>query len=603
MEEAGIDIDHILGSISSNTRLKILRLLVKKEMGYSELMDSLGMEKNKDAGKFSYHLKKLLDTRLIEVHKETGKYRISRIGLTVLENLDKLEKALGTKEMLIVRRSKYIIEPFDKTKIINSLVREASITPKLASEIASIVEEKLHNLKIEYLTAPLIRELVNTVLLDMGLEKYRHKLSRIGMPIYDVSKHLIKTSNNGDLREFIEESSKSIMREYCLQNFLSRNIAEMHLTGRLDLYPLDYWLTGVVARSYRGPSNDEEMLEIMMDIASSILNIKHEINLRINEKSELKYIFKMLKHVVPTSLLKGRYISMTIDIKDLLENNAEIIELSKMVYQPDGKVKTVIVVDEPVHTEMYKLDELLRSLKLPYVITNSEESLYCGFRLPLEKSFSDIHAIFSLNTFILTLESNKQVDYTLERIRELTNYGLLALSKRTKVFEQIYGRRYSTQFYYICSLWGLFEAAKTVFGVGPQISKESYSFFNDLIQSYIESLKKYSRGKSELLRSSRTPKSSARRMFRLTYRRLGLDELKNISGYGFLLIPPTEKFRNIEERALLESKIAQLFDGGYSTMIKGYKRKKIVEDAITLFENLVKTKNPFTIKLEEAKTI
>ena len=165
MEEVSININNVLGSVASITRLKMLRLLSKKEMGYSELMDSLGMEKDRDAGKFSYHLKKLLDSRLIEVHKETGKYKISRIGLTVLENLDNLERALGTKEMLIVRRSENIIEPFDKTKIINSLMKEANITPKLAMEIASIVEEKLHNLKIEYLTAPLIRELVNTCLL------------------------------------------------------------------------------------------------------------------------------------------------------------------------------------------------------------------------------------------------------------------------------------------------------------------------------------------------------------------------------------------------------------------------------------------------------
>jgi DNA-binding transcriptional ArsR family regulator len=602
LEEVSININNILGSIASTTRLKMLRLLSRKEMGYSELMDSLGMEKDRDAGKFSYHLKKLLDSRLIEVHKETGKYKISRIGLTVLENLDKLEKALGTKEMLIVRRSENIIEPFDKTKIINSLMKEANITPKLAIEIASIVEEKLHNLKIEYLTAPLIRELVNTVLLDMGLEKYRHKLSRIGMPIYDVSKHLKKTSERGDPREFIEESSKSIMREYCLQDFLSRNTAEMHLTGRLDFYPLDHWLTGIVARSYRAPSNDEEILETMTDIASSIINIKHEINLKVDDGRGLENAFRMLRHAISKSLLKGRYISITLSIRDLLENHAKIMELSKMVGQPTRRVKTVIVVDEPVYAELLKLDELLRNLKLQYVITNSEESLYCGLRLPMEKSFSDIHAIFSLNTLLSTLESNKEVDSILNRIRELTTYGLSALSKRTKTFEEIYGKRYSTKIHYACSLWGLFEATKTIYGVGPQISKESYSFFNDVIQSFIESLKKYSSGRSRLLKSSRIPKSSAQRMLRATYHKLSIDELNKMRDYGFLLIPPTEKFRNIEERALLESRIAPYFDGGYLTIIKGYKRKKIIEDATILFESLVKTENPFTIKIEEALT-
>lgn len=598
LTETIANVNIILDSLASPTRLRIIKLLSKKELGYSELMDSLGMEKNRDAGKFSYHLKKLLNSKLIEVNKETSKYRISKTGLVVLDSLDKLEKDLGAKEMLIVRRSENIVEPFDKTKIINSLVKEANLTPKLASEIATIVEEKLHTLRIEYLTSPLIRELVNTVLLDMGLEKYRHRLSRIGMPIYDVSKLLRKVSTRGDLREFVEESSRSIMREYCLQSFLSRNIAEMHLTGKIDLYPLDNWLTGVLARSYQAPSDEGEMLEILTEISTSMINTRHEINLRIMERGELDNALKIVKHITPKSLLKGRYVSITVQFRDLIDCFPKFKETLKTLGLPTGKIRCIVVVDKPAYSELLQLHELCRSIRLRYVVTNSKESLFYGLRLPLGKPSSDIHAIFSMNVLLLALESNRDVDYLLERIKDLTAYGLSALVRRTKTFKRIYGR-YPGEVYYASSLYGLMEAVKTLHGFSPHVSKESFSLLSNIIHYFVEFLKKHPSEMGEISLYSRTPKPSVKRLFKSISSRADIGELEKMAHYGHLLTSPIEKFRNVEERASFESRIASYIDGGYYTIVRGTKKKKIVEDTVILFENIAETGSPFTIKVDE----
>ena len=37
----------------------------------------------------------------------------------------------------------------------------------------------------KFLSAPLIREVVNTVLLEMGYPEYRNVLTRVGIPVYD----------------------------------------------------------------------------------------------------------------------------------------------------------------------------------------------------------------------------------------------------------------------------------------------------------------------------------------------------------------------------------------------------------------------------------
>jgi len=66
------------------------------------------------------------------------------------------------------------IEEFDRTRIASSLVKEAGMPQSLANEVATEAEERLLKISTSYLTAPLIRELVNTILVERKLDEYRH---------------------------------------------------------------------------------------------------------------------------------------------------------------------------------------------------------------------------------------------------------------------------------------------------------------------------------------------------------------------------------------------------------------------------------------------
>ena len=63
-----------------------------------------------------------------------------------------------------VRTSKNLLEPFDRQKISDSLVKETGVRQKVADEIAAAIEEEMANMKLKYVTAPLISELVNVKL-------------------------------------------------------------------------------------------------------------------------------------------------------------------------------------------------------------------------------------------------------------------------------------------------------------------------------------------------------------------------------------------------------------------------------------------------------
>jgi hypothetical protein len=56
----------------------------------------------------------------------------------------------------------------------------------LAKEIAEEAKKRLKTLRKPFLTAPLIREVINAILIEKNLSDYRHKLTRLGIPPYDI---------------------------------------------------------------------------------------------------------------------------------------------------------------------------------------------------------------------------------------------------------------------------------------------------------------------------------------------------------------------------------------------------------------------------------
>ena len=233
----------ILKAVSSNLRLNILKLLFDRgPLSYTEIMNNLKLSPSKDAGRFAYHLKMLLNMNLIKPDVELKKYVLTDLGKSIIEFVNQLEESAFRKRML-VRTSRLAIEPFDRNKIAVSLIREAGVPADLAQKIARETEERLQKLNTKYLTAPLIREFVNSILIERGLEEYRHKLTRLGLPVYDVTQ-LIKSMSDSpaNVETVLVEAGNKVMEEYTLLNILPRDVADAHLSGALHLENLAHWI-------------------------------------------------------------------------------------------------------------------------------------------------------------------------------------------------------------------------------------------------------------------------------------------------------------------------------------------------------------------------
>jgi ribonucleoside-triphosphate reductase len=235
----------VLKAVGSGIRLQVLTLLYDKgALSYTEIMTNLKLNQSKDAGKFAYHLKFLLRTDLLEPDLETKKYKLTDLGKMIVDIAEEIERHTFKQKKTMVRTSRLAMEEFDRNKIALSLIKEANVPVSLAQKIARETEKRLQAFKPKYLTAPLIREIVNTVLLEKGFEDYRHKLTRVGVPVYDVGQLIKNTANTNmpSVETVHEKAGDAVIEEYTLLSALPREVADAHMSGAIHLDNLGTWI-------------------------------------------------------------------------------------------------------------------------------------------------------------------------------------------------------------------------------------------------------------------------------------------------------------------------------------------------------------------------
>jgi ribonucleoside-triphosphate reductase len=225
--------------------LHVLKLLVSKgPLPYTEIMYEAKLDPVRDAGKFVYHLKTLRRAGLVSIEKGTKKYGVTELGKIVVEFSRDLEEYIAVKRgRLFVRTSRMTIEEFDRTRIARSLVSEARMPQTLADEVAAEAEERLLKFGIVYLSAPLIRELVNIILIERKLEEYRHKLTRLGLPVNDVTLLLREAGQRQLDADWVQKSAgERVIEEYVLLDSLPRATIDAHLAGQIHLEDAASWI-------------------------------------------------------------------------------------------------------------------------------------------------------------------------------------------------------------------------------------------------------------------------------------------------------------------------------------------------------------------------
>ena len=312
MQAAPRRVRTIYSVIASPQRLDILKILnVKGPLTYSALKSLAGFKSKKESGKFAYHLRKLVRQLLIQLNRQERKYTVTNLGRLVLNLTRQIEEqSLIESGKLYVRTTRQAMEEFNADKILQSLVKEAGMPVELAQKITSETESRLYKFQTQYLTAPLIREMVNSLLVEQNLEEYRHKLTRLGLPVYDVTQLLTKAgSDDGDAESLLRQTGRSVFSEYLLLEQLPRDVADAHLNGDINISDAGTWalvpdtifldLLSVRASGFnpkgrlqgvpmlKSPTNLEEAINVIANITPLI---KKEANQEVVYRNFLQYL-------------------------------------------------------------------------------------------------------------------------------------------------------------------------------------------------------------------------------------------------------------------------------------------------------------------------
>jgi DNA-binding HxlR family transcriptional regulator len=233
------ELEHQLKVLGQKIRIDILKKLNNSPipLSFSSLQKEISTI-NHQATNFSFHLKTLKSADLIDSSQDG--YEITNLGRRLLKSIISIEHVLNdVNKTIMIRTSRYTKEPFDNKKIEAYLINEGQMEPYRAKQIAQEVEERLSKTSIAYLTTPLMREYINAVLLENGLEEVRHKLTRLGSPPSDTLKFFRSEPFNPE--QFIYRVGSEVSEQFLLLNLLPKDLSDLYLSGAILLLNLNAW--------------------------------------------------------------------------------------------------------------------------------------------------------------------------------------------------------------------------------------------------------------------------------------------------------------------------------------------------------------------------
>ncbi len=269
-----------LKTLGQKIRIDILKKLNNSQnpISFSKLQKEV-LEDSVSSVNFSFHLSALKKCELI-ISTEHG-YFITKLGAQILENILSIERILIDKSKTrMIRTSKYSKELFDTRKIEEYLSTEGGLETFLARQIAREVEERLARTKIEYLTAPLMREYINAVLLENGLEEVRHKLTRLGTPPYEAFKLFNLKEVTPD--KFIKKLGSDVSEQFLLLNLIPKKLADLYLSGEIALLHLNYWSLRPLGIYLNTDTVLEYIFNNYSNISKQLAGTKEKTNLILN---------------------------------------------------------------------------------------------------------------------------------------------------------------------------------------------------------------------------------------------------------------------------------------------------------------------------------
>ena len=625
----------IFSVMASPNRIDILRILNSKgPLTYSELKSLAGFKSKKESGKFAYHLRKLLRQSLVALNKSERRYTITNLGKLVLSLARQIEeRSIIESGKMYVRTSHESIEEFNSHKIIQSLVREGSLPLELAQKITEEVENRIYKYQTTYLTGSLIREMVNSVLLEHGHEEYRNKLARLGMPVFEVKEMISNVDNIDNGAEgLLFKTGQTVFAEHLILNMLPKDVADSHLSGDLHIANPGIWsllpdtifinlkeliedgidLRGKALGVTRIPS-----IKNIDDLTSSLSMIISLISKEASQEVVMEGLVPLLaKHsktqseleqkltnVFATSSTNSQYTSKASLVSFIvpLGTDQKIVKTILSAYKDYAKITPIPKIGLIIDYEKGKLSDVSEILA---------EVITLGGKIYFSKGATSNNGIhradtknsgaasikfqsLSINLPRLAFESNKDETYFRARLALLMKPALSSMSLRKKDIADLtrrglnpilagntqYMQRSSSSL--IVNLVGLREAVFKILGFND--NKEGREILHKVIETAVDVAAKKGKEIGDDVKICMTESEGSTRFAALDGEKYGKNSvLQSLEGKpyseGVILEASEISELTAKNDKIVEcNKLSKLLNGGLLTRIRFDKNTKVTE--------------------------
>ena len=642
----------IFSVMASPNRIDILRILNSKgPLTYSELKSLAGFKSKKESGKFAYHLRKLLRQSLVALNKSERRYTITNLGKLVLSLARQIEeRSIIESGKMYVRTSSESIEEFKSQKIIQSLTREGSLPLELAQKITEEVENRIYKYQTTYLTGALIREMVNSVLLEHGHEEYRNKLARLGLPVHDVHEMI---SNLDDVDNGAEgllfNTGQKVFAEYLLTNILSKDVADSHLSGDLHISNPGVWsmipdtifvnikeliedgidLGGKYLDVSRIPAS-KKLDEITSSLSIVIALLSKEasqeivldglVSLFAKHSKSVPELEEKLTNAFATASTTSKYnrISTNISIRLQLGTDMKIVHAIINAYKNYTKITPIPKIGLIIDAEKGKITDVSKSAaeilslggKVMFAKGQTSSSGITNGSTKTSGPLSIILQSVSINLPRLAFESNKDETYFRARLALLLKPALVSMALRKKEISDLtrrglnpilakntqYMQRSSVSL--VVNLVGLKESVFQILGF--QDNKEGRDILNKVIETAVDVGAKKGKELGDTVAISMTETEGSARFATLDGEKYGKNSSlnsmdadsysQNITINASDVSGYTAKSEPISE----SNKLSKLFNGGLLVTLQIDKNAKVedIKKSLEKTSELVSTFKP-----------
>jgi len=640
----------IFSVMASPNRIDILRILNSKgPLTYSELKSLAGFKSKKESGKFAYHLRKLLRQSLVALNKAERRYTITNLGKLVLSLARQIEeRSIIESGKMYVRTSHDSIEEFNSHKIIQSLVREGSLPLELAQKITEEVENRIYKYQTAYLTGSLIRELVNSVLLEHGHEEYRHKLARLGLPGFEVQQMIsnAESLDNG-VEGLLFKTGKTVFTEHLLTNTLPKDVADSHLSGDLHITSPGLWslLPDTIF------INIKELIEDGIDLRGKSLGVSRVSSIKTldNLSSALSMLISLISKEASQEVVMDGFISLltkysknlpdmeqkivdafatssaaikynkaptVVSFRIQLGTDQKIIKIVLSAYKTYAKITPIPKIGLVIDYEKGRLSDISEILS---------EIIILGGQVMFAKHPSSQNGIkqvknagtatlqlgsLSINLPRLAFESNKDETYFRARLALLMKPTLASMTLRKKDISDLIRLGINpilannTQYMQRCTVSlvvNLIGLREVVFGIlGFSRDKEGNAILCKVIETAVDVALKKGKELGVNVTVCMTESDGSNRFFALDAEKYGKNTIREFieeesySEGNILDAAEVTKLTIKSDKIIQYNKIAQLLNGGILTQLKIEKGTKIpeIKKAIEKASNLVTSFKP-----------